>query len=114
MSGISRVTDPLLDVLEVFLGALRDGPRDLHGWAIMKETKRSGPTVYGVLDRLEEAGWVTSRWEEQPAENKPRRRFYTITPNGRVAAASLLAERRPSAVQSTPQAFGRPGLAGGV
>jgi len=94
MSEPNRVTGPLLDVLEVFLRAFEDKV-ELHGWAIMKMTKRSGPTVYGVLDRLEDAGWITGRWEEQhPESNKPRRRFYELTPTGVAAAQALLAARR--------------------
>jgi PadR family transcriptional regulator, regulatory protein PadR len=93
----TRVTGPLLDVLEVFLEACRDG-RDLHGWTIMKATKRSGPTVYGVLDRLEDAGWISGWWEEQhPEPGRPRRRFYRLTPNGTAAARQLLTARRPAA-----------------
>jgi PadR family transcriptional regulator PadR len=93
----TRVTGPLLDVLEVLLQAWRDD-HDLHGWMIMKATKRSGPTVYGVLDRLEDAGWITGHWEEQhPEPGKPRRRFYRLTPTGTEAAQQLLTARRPAA-----------------
>jgi PadR family transcriptional regulator, regulatory protein PadR len=98
MTGPVRVTGPLLDVLEVFLQALTDD-QEPHGWAILKATKRAGPTVYGVLDRLEDAGWVTGRWEDQtPNANTPRRRLYRLTPTGAAAARDLLAARRPAAL----------------
>jgi PadR family transcriptional regulator PadR len=94
-----RVTGPLLDVSEAFLRAF-DDDAELYGWAILKATKRSGPTIYGVLDRLEDAGWITGRWEiEHPEPNKPRRRLYRLTPTGVVAARELLAERRPKALR---------------
>jgi PadR family transcriptional regulator, regulatory protein PadR len=90
-----RITGPLLDVLEVFLQAFNDGVQ-LHGWAITKITKRSGPTVYGVLDRLEHAAWITGQWEDQhPASSKPRRRLYRLTPTGLALTRDLLAARRP-------------------
>lgn len=102
MAGLVRVTAPLLDVLEVLLRAIEDGT-ELHGWAIMRATKRSGPTVYGVVDRLEDAGWITGRWEsENPEPNKPRRRLYRLTPNGAVEARELIAARRPQAVDGQP------------
>jgi PadR family transcriptional regulator, regulatory protein PadR len=83
VEGPIRVTSPLLDVLEAFLEAFDSRADDLHGWAIMKATKRSGPTVYGVLDRLEDAGWISGRWEdENPEPGKPRRRLYSMTPTG--------------------------------
>jgi PadR family transcriptional regulator PadR len=107
MTGPPRITNPFLDVIEVFLTAL-SANTDLHGWAIMKATKRSGPTVYGVLDRLEDMGWITGEWEIQnPDPSKPRRRFYRLTPTGQAGAVELLRERRP---QSLKRAAAKPGL----
>ena len=106
MAAPTRVTNPLLDVLEVFFQAL-DEHDDLHGWAIMKATKRSGPTVYGVLDRLEDAGWISGRWEdENPEPGKPRRRFYSLTPTGVSGAREILRERRPQALHCRHRARG--------
>jgi len=100
MAGPVRVTGPLLDVLEVFLRASGADDGELHGWAIMKATKRTGPTVYGVLDRLEDMGWITGRWEDQnPEASKPRRRLYHLTPTGVIDARQILAERRPQGHQ---------------
>jgi len=100
MTSPIRVTRPLLEVLEVLLQALDSNADDLHGWAIMKATKRSGPTVYGVLDRLEDLGWIEGRWEDSnPEPSKPRRRFYRVTPTGEVCARELLRERCPGAHQ---------------
>lgn len=99
MAGPLRVTSPLLDVVEVLLQAATEDT-ELHGWAIMKATKRSGPTVYGVLDRLEDMGWITGHWEDQnPEPNKPRRRFYRVTPTGTVEAQQILTERRPEVLR---------------
>jgi DNA-binding PadR family transcriptional regulator len=96
MQGPVRITPPLLDVLEVLLAALEDD-RELHGWAIMKAVARSGPTVYGVLDRLEDAGWLGGRWEnENPEPSRPRRRLYRLTPQGVTSARELLLIRRGS------------------
>jgi DNA-binding PadR family transcriptional regulator len=107
MDGPVRVTNSLLDVLEVLLQALDSRADDLHGWAIMKATKRSGPTVYGVLDRLEDAGWISGRWEDaNPEPGKPRRRLYRITPTGVIGAREILRERRPRALRSRKQAPG--------
>jgi DNA-binding PadR family transcriptional regulator len=112
MGGPIRVTNPLLDVLEVLLQAFDSGADDLHGWTIMRATKRSGPTVYGVLDRLEDVGWISGRWEdENPEPGKPRRRLYSITPTGVTGAREILRERRPQALRSRRSAPG-PALPG--
>jgi DNA-binding PadR family transcriptional regulator len=95
VAGIERVTDPTLDVLEVLLRAHQDG-RDVHGWEIKKATRRSGPTVYGVIDRLEDARLIEGHWEHQDSADKgPRRRFYRLTGAGVATASKLIAERRP-------------------
>ena len=53
---------PLTPVVLHVLLALADGP--LHGYAVMKRVEEDsgiamGPgTVYGALQRLEEAGWI--------------------------------------------------------
>lgn len=61
----------------------------------MKGTGRSGPTVYGVLDRLEDAGWITGHSEARnPEPGRPPRPFYSLTPDGAVQAKQVLAARR--------------------
>jgi PadR family transcriptional regulator PadR len=94
VTGIERVTDATLDVLEVLLQAHRDG-RDVHGWEVKKATQRSGPTVYGVIDRLEDASLIEGHWQHQDSVDKgPRRRYYRLTGTGVAAATKLTAKRR--------------------
>jgi DNA-binding MarR family transcriptional regulator len=91
--GPMRVTEPMLDVLEVLLDS---ADYQMYGWAITKATQRASPTVYKILERLTERGMVTARWEERhPEENKPRRRFYRLTGHGAQVAAALLTQRGP-------------------
>ncbi|MFI6483753.1 PadR family transcriptional regulator [Nonomuraea sp. NPDC050663] len=99
MAGIERVTGPTLDVLEALLRA-HQKDEELHGWAIIKATRRNGPTVYRALDRLHEAGWIERRWEELEPDNPgPRRRYYSLTGEGVPAARELLEQRRPAALR---------------
>lgn len=97
MPGIERITTPTLDILEALLRAQADGT-ELHGWSIAKAVRRPGPTVYGVIDRLEEAGWVTGRWEDQVRPGKPPRRFFRLTGIGTAEAKALFTEHRPAAL----------------
>lgn len=109
---LSRVTTASLDVLSVLVEAVAGGLDDPHGFAIAKAAKRPTGSVYPILTRLEDLGWVESYWEtEHPEKGRPRRRFYRLTqPDGLRAARALLAEQRASS--SAPQ-FGvaRRGLA---
>ena len=55
--------------------------------------------IYKALRRLERMGALTSRWEDPDvalAEKRPRRRYYSLTPNGvaRASKAPLVVRRR--------------------
>ena len=85
-----RVTPQLLTVL----AALLDAPdQESHGWALMRATGLGGPSIYRNLERCEDVGLVTSRWEASTEPGKPRRRLYKLTPNGAVRARTLIADR---------------------
>ena len=72
---------------ELLILSLLDGqPR--HGYEIGKLIDlRSGgalhfhvASLYPLLYRLEERGWIRGRWVEKP--NQRRRRYYWLTPGG--------------------------------
>lgn len=86
-----RVTAATLDVLEVFVA---DAPDDQHGFRLARSTRRPTGTIYPILIRLEEMGWLASRWDEETPEGRPRRRLYHLTEAGLAGATALLAERR--------------------
>jgi PadR family transcriptional regulator, regulatory protein PadR len=90
-----RITPQLLAVL----AALLDAPNhETHGWPLMKATGLCGPSVYRNLERCEDAGLVSSRWEDSAEPGKPRRRLYRLSPDGAARARALLAERRHTPV----------------
>jgi len=75
------------------LKALEGGAR--YGLDLMSATGHPSGTVYPQLRRLEQRGFVRAEWEvERTAreEGRPRRRYYEITRDGRVALAAVLAE----------------------
>ena len=71
----------------LLLSVLEARPR--HGYELGKliETQSGGRLVfhldslYPLLYRLEERGWIKGAWVEKPGER--RRRFYRLTPDGR-------------------------------
>ena len=70
----------------LLLSVLEARPR--HGYELGKliETRSGGRLVfhidslYPLLYRLEERGWIKGTWVEKPGER--RRRFYRLTPAG--------------------------------
>ena len=104
MSAQFRTTQALLRVVEIFLDAHEKGT-ELHGWAIKQEASLSGAGTYRMLDRLEDAGWITGSWEERnPELGKPPRRLYHLTPIGEPAMRVLLVTRKAQKpLRGTPQ-----------
>ena len=75
------------------------GISQFHGFRIAKEIRdqdgarrlTAHGTLYRALARLEQQGYLTSRWEDPllaARDNRPRRKFYTLTGK----EASVLAE----------------------
>jgi PadR family transcriptional regulator PadR len=89
-----RLTQQTLKVL----GTLMSGQtRELSGAEIAKLSQLSSGTLYPILYRLEEAGWLDSRWEEgSPALlGRPRRRYYRITAEGQKRVKQVVRELTP-------------------
>jgi PadR family transcriptional regulator PadR len=57
---------------------------ELSGAEIAKHAKLASGTLYPILFRLEETGWLKSHWEagDPTLLGRPRRRFYRITALG--------------------------------
>jgi DNA-binding PadR family transcriptional regulator len=78
---------PLTPAVFHVLLALSDGP--MHGYAVMKRVEDDsglsmGPgTVYGCIQRLEDAGWV--RADVEAGGDARRGRAFHLTPAGRAA-----------------------------
>lgn len=77
------------------LGALGSGCR--YGFDVVQKTGLISATVYRALRRLEKLDLVRSHWEEPrvaEADNRPRRRYYTVRPAGARALESIRREYR--------------------
>ncbi|MEU4745883.1 helix-turn-helix transcriptional regulator [Actinosynnema sp. NPDC023658] len=99
---------------QLVLGVLLDDPAvDRYGLEICQAAGLPSGTVHPILARLEQCGWVRSRWEDiDPRERgRPRRRYYRLDPDSVAVVRSALARAR------TPIAglgFLRPHAAGGT
>jgi PadR family transcriptional regulator PadR len=98
-------------ILGALIEAARTGDAPVHGFELAKHLRDDGGgrrltahgTLYKALTRMEEAGWLTSVWEDPDAaaaEGRPRRRLYSITVEGRAAFAR--AEAQGSRVRLDP------------
>ena len=80
---VAASTEPLI------LSLLSEGEN--YGYALIQEVKRlSGDKIewtdgmiYPVLHRMEDEGWIGSRWGE--AENGRKRKYYSLKKDGKKA-----------------------------
>jgi len=78
------------------LAALQEGP--CHGYDLMERLRRRSEgifelgegTLYPLLYKLEDKGWISGRWES--AGNERRRRVYRLTPGGKKQLAERTVE----------------------
>lgn len=106
MRGLTRVTEPTVEVLRTLLSS----HAPVWGLRIAKETGRPTGTVYPILARLEALGWVQGEWEDAPERSGPRRRLYRLTDGAVALAAEAIETRRRAAPTTAP----RPAAAGGA
>jgi len=96
--------------MALILQAVEHGYR--YGFDIMTITGLASGTVYPALRRLEDAGFVLSKWERPgiaQAAQRPPRKYYEVTKPGRTAMAEarqrfrLLAQLEPLATDKPVQ-----------
>ena len=86
-----RNTSTTRAVLDSFLDV---HGQDLYGLDIMRQTGLASGTIYPILRRLEEQGWLSSRWEDidPEVEGRPARRLYRINADGVAGARAFSGE----------------------
>ena len=96
--------------VRVVLQTLAEEPdQQRYGLEIVDATGLLPGTIYPILARLEQAGWVHSEWEvvDESAAGRPRRRYYRLTADGVSAAAAALAAVPPRRQAGLRASLGR-------
>jgi DNA-binding PadR family transcriptional regulator len=86
---------PLSNSAVAILQAIAGGVR--HGFDIIDATGLPSGTVYPALGKLEDAGLVSSRWEDPriaQRDKRPPRRYYELRPAGEKALADAVRRLR--------------------
>lgn len=65
-----------------------------HGYDLLRQTGLASGTLYPLLMRLHEAGYLEARWEELVMPARPPRHLYRLTRSGVAFGRALLAERK--------------------
>lgn len=87
-----NVTRTLLDVVSILK---RVYPNPIVGADLCRETGIATGTIYPMLRRLEQKGWLTSEWEDTDPHirKQSKRRIYWITELGREKCSEILSEK---------------------
>jgi PadR family transcriptional regulator PadR len=96
-----RITHQTKRVLQAFLDAPTE---EIHGFAVAQATGLKAGTLYPVLQRLYEEGWLSARWEEidERAEGRRRRRYYRLTADGEMRARTAVSQETTGLRQLMP------------
>lgn len=93
MTAVVRLTKTTRLVLSALL---EDPAKEVYGRELMAATDLQSGTLYTILGRLAEHGWLTFRWEDRDpsAEGRPLRRYVRLTDEGTRQAREALERRR--------------------
>jgi DNA-binding PadR family transcriptional regulator len=75
------------------LALLLESPRSWHyGYGISQATGLRSGTLYPILSRLAEMGWLETKWTQPESGGRPPRHTYRLTSVGAKTARAHLAE----------------------
>lgn len=101
---MQRLTRTTARALLAFL----DTPRTWrYGYELMKAAGLSSGTLYPLLARLTDDGWLESRWEDSEFPGKPPRQLYRLTPTGRLQARYALERAQSAWLRIQPSGMGQ-------
>lgn len=98
MPVVRRPSSQTLRVLQT----LADRPQHWrYGYELGQEIGLKSGSLYPILMRLSDRGWLESRWETAVVPGRPPRHLYRLTPSGEALAAewapaAARAAHRPS------------------
>jgi PadR family transcriptional regulator PadR len=80
--------------------ALLEDPAGQHwGYALSKSAGVRSGVLYPILARMLDEGWLTDGWENpaEITEQRPPRRYYRLTDDGRTSLGGILQRARTDA-----------------
>ena len=87
MAKSFRLSQPLILLLEMLMGS----SAWTYGYEVSRVTGIQPGTLYPLLIRLSDAGWLSSRWEDRVEGGSPPRHLYRLTAEGKRAGRECLA-----------------------
>jgi len=89
-----NLSKPTLLLMEILLA---DPLAWRHGYDISKDTGLKSGTLYPLLMRLGDLGYLASKWKPAEQPGRPPRHLYRLTAAGIKLAREILTERQGAA-----------------
>ena len=96
---MTRTRRPSAATLKI-LNSLAAAPSGLHGYALMQASALASGTLYPILKRLTDRGWLEKNWESGEGDGPPRR-IYTLTDMGRTQLQNYMSPASVRVVAKT-------------
>lgn len=96
MARTPHTSPPTRAVLAALLTAF---PARTYGYDLSRSTRLKSGTLYPILQRLHEQGYLHAEWESSPPTGRPPRHLYRLTEAG----LRLARERQAEQTQGTLQ-----------
>jgi DNA-binding PadR family transcriptional regulator len=74
-----------------------------HGYDLARRTGLRSGTLYPILARLAERGYLERRWEPDPPSGRPPRHLYRLTDDGLAVTDRLLSAGTSTSVTPAPR-----------
>ena len=82
-----RISSQTVAVLQALKGS---GRTWRYGYDLSKVTGLKSGTLYPILTRLHDEGWLENKWEQSSEQGRPPRHLYRLTAIGSSAAHTAL------------------------
>jgi DNA-binding PadR family transcriptional regulator len=91
---VKRNRPPSEQAVSVILALAEDPAAWRHGYDLCQETGLKAGSMYPILIRLADKGWLETKWETEFTAGRPARHLYRLTEAGLKEADGLAAAER--------------------
>jgi PadR family transcriptional regulator PadR len=85
-----RLSPQTLSVLQVLLESRTSWH---YGYDLSGLTGLKSGTLYPILARLHDSGWLETKWEQSAEPGRPPRHLYRLTASGRTEAQKMIKQK---------------------
>jgi PadR family transcriptional regulator len=93
---VKRHRRPSAQAEKVLRALAADASAWRHGYDLLVDTGLQSGSLYPILMRLEDRGFLEAVWESGPPTGRPPRHLYRLTADGRALVATLEDPRVPA------------------